>query len=86
MLPHRPSSHCWEVECYNTHLGRIHHYLDDKSTERLVHAFITSWLDINNGLYVGLPDTLLHKLQRLQNAAARLIVKLPKHSHITAAH
>ena len=64
-------------------IGRIRHYLDRKSTERLVHAFITSRLDINNSLYVGLPDTLLSKLQRLQNAAARLIVKLPKHSHIT---
>jgi hypothetical protein len=65
-------------------IGRIRHYLDMQSTERLVHAFITSRLDINNALYVGLPDTLLNKLQRLQNAAARLIVKLPKHSHISS--
>ena len=54
-----------------------------KSTERLVHAFITSKLDINNALLFGLPDTSLQKLQRVQNAAARLVSRIPKRSHIT---
>ena len=48
-----------------------------------MHAFITSKLDINNALLYGLPDYLLKKLQLLQNAAARMIVKAPKHCHIT---
>ena len=65
-------------------IGRIRPYLDRKSTETLVHSFITSRLDSNNCLLLGLPDSLIHKLQVLQNAAARLIMKLPKHSHITA--
>ena len=64
-------------------IGRIRHFLDSKSTERLVHAFITSKLDINNALLYGLPDYSLQKLQRIQNAAARMISRLPKRCHIT---
>ena len=64
-------------------IGRIRQYLTAESTERLVHAFITSKLDTNNSLLYGLPDTLLHKLQVLQNAAARLVARHPKHLHVT---
>ena len=64
-------------------IGQIRQYLDAKSTEQLVHSFVTSKLDINNALLYGLPDNLLHKLQVIQNAAARLVKKLPKHCHIT---
>ena len=64
-------------------IGNIRKYIDSKATEVLIHAFVTSRLDINNCLLYGLPDNLLHKLQVIQNTAARLIVRLPKHSHIT---
>ena len=48
----------------------IRKYLSRQSTEILVHAFITSCLDYCNGLLYGLPDCLLNKLQRVQNACA----------------
>ena len=64
-------------------IGNVRPYLDKAATERLVHAFITSKLDINNALLYGLPDYLLKKLQLLQNAAARMIIKAPKNCHIT---
>ena len=64
-------------------IGKIRQYLDRKATEQLVHAFITSKLDLNNSLLYGLPDNLLQRLQAVQNAAARMVVRLPKHSHIT---
>ena len=56
-------------------IGRIRKYLHRASTERLVHAFVSSHFDCNNpllGLY-GLPHNLLSSLQRVQNSAARLI-------------
>ena len=52
--------------------------LTQQSTETLVHASITSRLEYCNGLFYGLPDCLLNKLQRVQNACARLIFKKQK--------
>jgi hypothetical protein len=65
-------------------IGKLRQYLDKSSTEQLVHSFVSSKLDINNALLYGLPDTLLHKLQVIQNASARLIMRQPKYCHITS--
>ena len=48
-----------------------------------VHAFIHSNLDYCNSLLYGLPKYLTNKLQKIQNAAARLIKKKSKFEHIT---
>jgi hypothetical protein len=64
-------------------LGRIRKYLDNNSTELLVHAFISSRLDCCNSLLMGLPENELHKLQILQNAAARLVTCSKRREHIT---
>ena len=61
---------------YHLHnLRRIKKYLSRDSLITLVHAFITSRLDYCNGLLFGLSKAQIAKLQRLQNAAARLIPK-----------
>ena len=62
---------------------RIRKHLSRKSTETLIHAFVSSRLDYCNSLLYGLPQVQIEKLQRVQNAAARLIFKEPKFSHIT---
>ena len=62
---------------------RIRKYLSRQSTEILVHAFITSRLDYCNGHLYGLLDCLLNKLQRVQNACARLIFREQKFCHVT---
>ncbi|XP_064645923.1 uncharacterized protein LOC135499188 [Lineus longissimus] len=64
-------------------IGRIRKFLDKRSAERLVQAFITSRLDSNNGILYGLPDTTLAPLQRVQNMAARLICRAKKFDHVT---
>ena len=66
---------------YLHNLSRIRKYLDKKTTECLVHAFITSRLDYCNSLLYGLPDRLISKLQRVQNAVARLVYKAPRFCH-----
>ena len=57
-----------------TLIGRIRKYLDVRPVKSLVHALVLSRIDYANSLLFGLPQSLLVKLQRVQNAAARLIV------------
>ena len=65
-------------------IGRIRHYLDQVTTEKLVHAYVTSRLDNCNSLLYGLPDSEIMKLQRIQNTAARLVTRTKKYDSISA--
>ena len=58
-------------------------YLTENATRTLVNALVTPKIDYCNGLLAGLPLYLLRKLQRVQNASARLIKRTKKRSHIT---
>ena len=64
-------------------IDRIRCYLSQSAAEQLVHAFITSKLDYCNALLCGLPSLLTQKLQRIQNAAARIITRTSRSAHIT---
>ena len=64
-------------------LNQIRKFLTVQSTQTLVHAFVSSNLDYCNSLLYGIPDYLLNKLQRVQNAAARLVMCVLKYDHIT---
>jgi hypothetical protein len=69
---------------YNIYnIRRIRKYLTRDVTESLVNALVTSKLDYCNSLLYGIANVHLSKLQRVQNAAARLIVGLPRYSSIT---
>src|SRR6218665_1004300 len=50
----------------------------------IVHAFVFSRIDYRNSLLIGLPTVRLSLLQSVLNAAARLIARLPKFSHISS--
>ena len=45
-------------------IGQLNRYLDRKSAERLVHAFVSSRLDFCNSLLFGLPDTEIRRSRR----------------------
>jgi hypothetical protein len=64
-------------------LGRIRNFLSEQATEQLVHAFITSRLDMGNSLLAGLPKNQIHRLQLKQNMAARLVTRTKPSDHIT---
>ena len=58
-------------------MRRIRKYLSRSVTESLVHAFITSRIDYCNSLLYGFPNSHIMKLQRIQNAAVRLVTGTP---------
>lgn len=64
-------------------IGKIRNILGSRSAEKLVHAYITSRLDNGNALPHGLPDSLIAKLQLIQNTAACIVTMTRKYEHIT---
>lgn len=64
-------------------IRRIRKYLSRSVTETLVPAFITSRIDYCNSLLYGLPNSHIMKLQRIQNATARLVTGSPKYCNVT---
>ena len=64
---------CKSVSYALYRIGRIRNLLDQTSTERLIHAFVTSRLDYCNSMLHNLPVYLTNRLQLLQNSVARLI-------------
>ncbi|KAK7111255.1 hypothetical protein V1264_010921 [Littorina saxatilis] len=64
-------------------IGSIHHYLSEEAALTLVSAFNRSRLDYCNALLYGCPQYLLNRLQKLQNNAARLVLRVRKSEHIS---
>ena len=65
-------------------INEIRPYLTTEQTRCVIHAYVTSRLDQNNSLLSGVPETtLLCKLQKVQNAAAKLILGGRKWDHAT---
>jgi len=65
------------ASCCFYHLRRlkqIRRLVGKDVTAQLVSAFILSRLDYCNALLAGLPRTTIEPLQRVQNAAARLVL------------
>ena len=58
-------------------------YLTPQATEQLTHAFVSSYLDNCNSLFFGLPKYQISELQKVQNAAARLVTKSKRSDSIT---
>ena len=63
-------------------ISSIRQYLTIQATKTLVSAFVLSKLDYCNSLLSGCPMYQLNKLQKVQNSAARLVLKARKHDHI----
>ena len=64
-------------------ISKLRPLLTLSDAEKLVHAFISSRLDYCNGLFIGIPGKNTEKLQYIQNSAARVLMRVRKHEHIT---
>jgi len=66
-------------------LRQIHNSVPTATFQSLVVALLLSRLDYRNSVLVGLPIHLVRRLQSVQNAAARLILRLRRFDHVTYA-
>ena len=66
-------------------LWSIRRFLSTEAAKTLAVSLILSKLDYCNSLYYGIPKNLLNQLQRIQNSAARFVLKIRKYDHITEA-
>ena len=64
-------------------ISSIRRLLTTEATATLVSVFILSRLDYCNSLLSGCPRSLILRLQKVQNNAARLILGISKHEHIS---
>ncbi len=64
-------------------LYSLRKFLNQKETNTAAHAFVTSILDYGNSLFYGISVNLTEKMQVLQNAAAKAVVKKRKFDHIS---
>ncbi len=62
---------------------KLKSFLSTSDLEKVVHSFIFSRLDYCNANYVGTCQTHIARLQLVQNAAARMLMKAKKSDHIT---
>ena len=68
-------------------ISRIRSSLPISARKTLVHALVTSKLDFGNATLCGIAGTLLHRLEMVQRAAARVVLGLRRRDHhsMTAA-
>ena len=64
-------------------IGSIRSLLTTEATATLVSAFILSRLDYCNSFLSGCPRSLILRLQKVHNNAARLILRIAKREHIS---
>ena len=66
--------------CQLRRIGKIRSFLSTDAANKLTVSLILSRLDYCNSLLAGLPDNKLNKLQRIQNHAARLVLRKSRHA------
>jgi len=73
---------CQAAHFHLRNIGKVRKLLDTKSTKTLVHQLITSRVDYCNAMLLGISDTSLHRLQKIQNKAAKMITRSSAREHV----
>ena len=74
---------CRSVYYHIRNISRIRKSLSKEVAAAVIHSYVISRLDYGNSLLYNAPVTQLAKLQKAQNAAARVLTGIPRFSHIT---
>ena len=64
-------------------IAYIRPFISNSSTEKLVASMITSRLDYCSATFAGVADEQISRIQKIQNNAARLILKKSKRDYVT---
>ena len=64
-------------------IAKVRNSLTMTACKTMVLILVISRLDFGNATLYGISETLLHRLQVVQNSAARLIMRVRKREHIT---
>lgn len=64
-------------------VAKIRWNLDHNTCARVINAIVTSRLDFNNGILLGMPAKLSKRLQLAQNHAAKLLMQKRKCDHVS---
>ena len=64
-------------------ISSIRSYLTEYVTKKLVTSCVLSRLDYCNSLLMGTTNSFIQPMQKVQNVAARLILRAPRHQHCT---
>ena len=75
---------CHILFCQLRGIGKIRSFLSTDAANKLAVSLILSRLDYCNSLLAGIHDNKLNKLQRIQNHAARLVLRQSSHASATA--
>ena len=77
-------SHTCRLAYYHLRsIAKVRNSLTMTSCKTMVLSLVISRLDFGNAALYGISETLLHRLQVVQNSAARLIMRVRKRDHIT---
>jgi len=74
---------CQTCYMHLRNISAIRGALTMKSAECLIHALVFSRLDFCNSLLAEIPDKTPHKLQTVQNSAARILTCASRYEHTT---
>ena len=77
------SSVCHAAYLELRRIALIRPYLTQSATAQLVSSAITSWLEYCNSIFAGLPLKKISRLQRVQNNAAKLVLRKSKYDPVT---
>ena len=67
------------------HLRSIRKHLTVESAKQIASALVLSHLDYSNGVLIGVSDSLINRLQRIQNWAAKVVLGYSRYDSSSSA-
>ena len=64
-------------------ISSIRRYRTEDAAKQLVTSCVLSRLDYCNSLLMGIPNSVIQPMQKVQNTATRLILRAPRHQNCT---